>query len=257
MAGWGTKLALAALPTTLPRAEEVALDRRVLVFTFGISLLTGILAGLAPALKISRNQVTETLKEGARGTSGGRVRAQGVFVAVEMALALVLLIGAGLMIRSLTTLWKVDPGFRANNVLTFGLTLPPAMANASPEAVRAALRDLSDKINTAPGVDSASLTTGASPLQSEDDLFFWLDGQPKPASSSEMNMALVYGVEPGYLTAMGIQLKQGRFFSAQDDERSLPVAVIDEAFAHKYFGVNDPVGKRSTLGTINPGRLLV
>jgi len=256
VAGWGTKLALAALPTTLPRAEEVGLDRRVLLFTFVISLLTGILAGLLPAFKISRNQITESLKEGGRGTTGGRVRAQGVFVAVEMALALVLLIGAGLMIRSLTTLWKVDPGFRADNVLTFGLTLPPAMANASPEAVRAALRDLSDKINTAPGVASASLTTGASPLQSEDDLFFWLAGQPKPASSSEMNMALVYGVEPGYLTAMGIQLKQGRFFTAQDDERSVPVAVIDEAFAHKYFGANDPIGKGIYTGDDQPWQIV-
>lgn len=256
VAGWGTKLALAALPTTLPRAEEVGLDRRVLLFTFVVSVLTGILAGLVPALKISRNQITETLKEGARGTSGGRVRAQGIFVAVEMALALVLLIGAGLMIRSLTALWKVDPGFRADNVLTFGLTLPPALANASPEAVRAALRDLSDQINTAPGVDSASLTTGASPLQSEDDLFFWLDGQPKPASSSEMNMALVYGVEPGYLMAMGIQLKQGRFFTAQDDERSVAVAVIDEAFAHKYFGANDPVGKRIYTGDDQPWQIV-
>lgn len=256
VAGWGTKLALAALPTTLPRAEEVVLDGRVLLFTFVVSLLTGILAGLVPALKISRNQITETLKEGARGTSGGRVRAQGIFVAVEMALALVLLIGAGLMIRTLTALWKVDPGFRADNVLTFGLTLPPAMANASPQEVRAALRDLSDKINTAPGVDSASLTTGASPLQSEDDLFFWLEGQPKPASSSEMNMALVYGVEPGYLKAMGIQLKQGRFFTAQDDERSTPVAVIDEAFAHKYFGANDPIGKGINTGADRPWQIV-
>lgn len=256
VAGWGTKLALAALPTTLPRAEEVVLDGRVLLFTFVVSLLTGILAGLVPALKISRNQITETLKEGSRGTSGGRVRAQGIFVAVEMALALVLLIGAGLMIRTLTALWKVDPGFRADNVLTFGLTLPPAMANASPQEVRAALRDLSDKINTAPGVDSASLTTGASPLQSEDDLFFWLEGQPKPASSSEMNMALVYGVEPGYLKAMGIQLKQGRFFTAQDDERSTPVAVIDEAFAHKYFGANDPIGKGINTGADRPWQIV-
>jgi len=134
--------------------------------------------------------------------------------------------------------------------------LPPAMANASPAAVRAALRDLSDKINTAPGVASASLTTGASPLQSEDDLFFWLDGQPKPASSSEMNMALVYGVEPGYLTAMGIQLRQGRFFTVQDDERSVPVAVIDEAFAHKYFGANDPIGKRIYTGDDQPWQIV-
>jgi predicted permease len=243
VAAWGTKLALSALPTTLPRAAEVSLDSRVLLFTFGISLLTGILSGLVPALKISRGQVTETLKEGGRGTSGGRVRAQGIFVAVEMALALVLLIGAGLMIRSLTALWKVDPGFRADNVLTFGLNLPPAMADASPEAVRSALRDLSDKINAAPGVSSASFSSGATPLLSEDDLFFWLADQPKPASSSEMNMALVYGVEPGYLPAMGITLKQGRFFTAQDDNRSAPVAVIDEAFARKYFGGDNPIGK--------------
>jgi predicted permease len=257
VAGWGTKLALSALPTTLPRAEEVGLDGRVLMFTFVISVLTGILSGLVPALKISQGRVTETLKEGGRGTSGGRVRAQGIFVAVEMALALVLLIGAGLMIRSLTALWKVDPGFRPDNVLTFGLNLPPAMANASPEAVRSALRDLSDKLNHAPGVTSASFSSGASPLQNEDDLFFWLDGQPKPASHSEMNMALVYGVEPGYLAAMGIHLKQGRFFTAQDDERSLPVAVIDEAFARKYFGVQDPVGKGIyTEGTPRPWQIV-
>jgi predicted permease len=93
-------------------------------------------------------------------------------------------------------------------------------------------------------------------LQSEDDLFFWLDGQPKPASSSEMNMALIYGVEPGYLTAMRIQLKQGRFFTAQDDERSVPVAVIDEAFAHKYFGANDPLGKRIYTGDDQPWQIV-
>src|SRR6185436_17859235 len=116
---------------------------RVLIFSLAISLLTGILAGLAPAVRTSRAGLSETLKEGGRGTSSARGRAQGVLVAVEMALALVLLIGAGLMIRSLSALWRVDPGFRPDNVLTFGLTLPPAMANASPEAVRSALRDLS------------------------------------------------------------------------------------------------------------------
>jgi predicted permease len=247
VAAWGTKLALAALPTALPRAEEVGLDGRVLLFTFVISLLTGLLSGLAPALKISRGRVSEALKEGGRGASGGRVRAQGVFVAVEMALALILLIGAGLMIRSLTALWKVDPGFRPDNLLTFSLNLSPAMGNASPEALRAALRDLSEKVSTTPGVNSASFSMGASPLQSEDDLFFWLDGQPKPANTSEMSMALFYGVEPDYLTAMGIPLKQGRFFSRQDDERSLPVAVIDETFAGKYFGAENPIGKRLYL----------
>lgn len=257
VAGWGTKLALSLLPTSLPRAEEVRLDVRVLLFTFVISLLTGILAGLIPALKISRGCVSETLKEGGRGTSGGRVRAQGVFVAVEMALALVLLIGAGLMIRSLTALWKVDPGFRPDNLLTFELNLPPSMGTASPEALRSALRDLSDKLNHTPGVSAASFSQGASPLQSEDDLFFWLDGQPKPAGHSEMSMALVYGVEPGYLTAMGIPLKHGRFFTPQDDERASLVAVIDEAFAHKYFAAGDPIGKRIYMdGVEKPAQIV-
>jgi predicted permease len=248
IAGWGTRAALSALPTALPRAEEIGLDGRVLIFTLAISLLAGTLAGLAPALKISQWRLAETLKEGGRGASGGRHRAQGALVAVEMALALVLLIGAGLMIRSLSALWNIDPGFRAENVLTFGLGFPPSMRTASPEAVRANLREFSDKLNSMPGVRAASFSTGASPLQGEDDLYFWLDSQPKPASTSEMNMSLVYRVEPAYLTAMGIPLKQGRFFTDQDDEQSPNVAVIDEAFAHKYFPGENSLGKRINLG---------
>jgi predicted permease len=247
VAGWGTKVALAALPTALPRAEEIRLDDRVLLFSIAISLLTGMLAGLAPALKISQWRLSETLKAGARAAGGGRHRAHGILVAVEMALTLVLFVGAGLMIRSLNALWEVDPGFRPDNVLTFGLSFPPSLRTASPEMVRANLRELSDKLNSMPGVRAASFSTGAAPLQSEDDLFFWLDGRPKPASTSEMNMALVYRVEPGYLTAMRIPLKLGRFFTNQDDERSQPVAVIDEVFARQYFSHTDPIGKRIHL----------
>lgn len=248
IAAWGTKAALAALPGGLPRAEEVGLDGRVLIFTLVISLLTGAIAGLAPALKSSQWRLSETLKEGGRTPGAGRNRAQGVLVAVEMALAVVLLVGAGLMIRSLSALWQVDPGFRPDNVLTFGLRFPPSMRTASPEAVRANLRELSDKLNSMPGVRAASFSTGAAPLQGEDDLFFWLDGQPKPASTSEMHMALVYRVEPGYLTAMGIPLKQGRFFTNQDDERAQPVVVIDEVFARQYFPNATPIGQRINLG---------
>jgi len=256
VAGWGTKAAIAALPTTLPRAGEVGLDGRVLVFTLAISLLTGVLSGLAPALKITQWRLAETLKESGRGAGGGRHRAQGALVAVEMALAFVLLIGAGLMIRSLSALWNVDPGFRAENVLTFGLSFPPSMRSASPEAVRANLRELSDKLSSMPGVRAASFSDGAAPLQGEDDLFFWLDGQPKPASTSEMHMSLVYRVEPGYLTAMGIPLKRGRFFTAQDDERSLRVVVIDEVFARQYFPNADPIGKGIKLGDGAPLQII-
>ncbi len=248
IAAWGTKAALAVLPTALPRAEEVGLDGRVLIFTFAISLIIGLLAGLAPALKTSQWRLAETLKEGGRGAGGGRHRAQGVLVAVEMALALVLLIGAGLMIRSLSALWNVDPGFQPDNVLTFGLSFPPSMRSASPEAARANLRDLSDRLNSMPGVKATSFSMGASPMQSEDDLFFWLDDRPKPASTSEMHMALVYRVEPGYLTAMGIPLKQGRFFTNQDEVRTQPVVVIDEVFARQYFPNADPIGKRINVG---------
>jgi predicted permease len=247
VAAWGTKAALAALPTALPRAEEVDLDARVLAFTIAISLVTGILSGLAPALKTSHSRLSQALKEGGRGSSKGRTRAHGALVAVEMALALVLLVGAGLMIRSLSALWDVDPGFRADNVLTFGLNLPPSMQESSPEATRAALRDVHNQIAATPGVQAVSFSLGAAPLQSEDDLFFWHEGQRKPESQSEISMAVVYIVEPGYLKAMGIDLKQGRFFNDQDDERSPRVAVIDEALAAKHFDDKNPIGKRIHL----------
>jgi len=256
VASWATNAALSVLPTTLPRASEVKLDVRVLIFTVAVSLLTGILAGLAPALKTSRWHLSETLKEGGRGTSRARGRMQGVFVAVEIALALVLLAGAGLMIRSLSALWKVDPGFRPDHVSTFGLNPSPSLRTNRPEAIRTALRDLSDKIASTPGVEAASLSAGAVPLQGEDDLFFWVDGQPKPSSQSEMHMALVYRVEPGYLRALGIPLKRGRFFTNQDDERSQPVVVIDEVFARKYFGDSDPVGKRIDQDGQDPQRII-
>ena len=252
MAGWGTHAALALLPTTIPRAAEVALDARVLIFTLVASLLTGLLSGIVPALKTSQWRLSETLKEGGRGTSSGRARAQGILVAVQMALALVLLVGAGLMIRSLTALWNVDPGFRSDNVLTFGLSLSPSMKSATDEATSSALRDLSDQLSSTPGVKAVSLSGGAVPLQGEDDLFFWVEGEPKPASQSEMHMAVVYRVEPGYLPAMSIPLKQGRFFTNQDDERSQPVAVIDEVFARKHFGNVDPIGKRIYKDAQNP-----
>ena len=248
LAAWGTRVAISVLPTALPRADEIGLDGRVMIFTLAISLFTGVLAGLAPALKTSQGRLSETLKEGGRGAGSGRHRAQGILVAVEMALALILLIGAGLMIRTLGGLWNVDPGFRPDNVLTFGLGFPPSMRAASPEAKREHMRELSDKLSSMPGVRAASFTTGASPLRDLNNVLFWLDGQPKPASMSEMQTAVVYRVEPGYLTAMGIPLKRGRFFTNQDEVRTQPVVVVDEVFARQHFPDADPLGKRINLG---------
>jgi hypothetical protein len=141
LAHWGTRAALSLLPAALPRATEIGLDARVLAFTIAISVLVGILFGLVPTLRTTRPNLQETLKEGGRGDSGARHRAQDVFVVVEMALALVLLIGAGLLIRSLTRLWNVDPGFNPKNVLSFQLSFPPSMATAKPDEARAAIRE--------------------------------------------------------------------------------------------------------------------
>jgi predicted permease len=246
-AALGTRAALSALPAGLPRADEIGLDARVLLFTAAVSLLTGIVAGLAPALKTRQWRLAETLKESGRSAGGGRHRAQGVLVAVEIALAFILLIGAGLMIRTLSALWSVDPGFRADNVLTFGLSFPPSMRDLTQEGRRAALRDLSDRLNTTPGVKAASFSLLASLMQNGSNSFFWLDGQPKPASTSEMHRTLVYGVEPGYLTVMSIPLKQGRFFTAQDEAGTQGVAVIDEVFARQHFPHTNPIGKRVNL----------
>ena len=251
VASWATQAAISVLPTTLPRASEVHVDYRVLLFALAVSLLSGVISGLAPALKNSKWRLAETLKESGRGNSS-RSRAQSVLVAVEVALAVVLLIGGGLMVRSLRALWNIDPGFRADNVLTFGLSLPPSASESSPASIRATLRQLSAQLNSTPGIRAASFSGGGSPLQGEDDLFFWIDGQPKPATQSEMNMTLVYRVEPAYLNAMSIPLKRGRFFDDHDDEKSQPVVVIDEVFANKFFPGVDPIGKRIRQGEDEP-----
>jgi predicted permease len=251
LAQWGTRAAIAVLPTELPRSAEIRLDSHVLFFTMGVSLFAGIFFGLAPALKTSQPRLHETLKEGGRGSSGTRHRAQGIFVVLETAMALVLLIGAGLMIRSLAALWRVDPGFHPNNVLTFNLSLPPALVTASPDAIRAAVGNLDDRFAAIPGVQFVSQYWGAFPFSFDDDLRFWMDGQPKPASENDLNWALAYIVSPSYLQVMGIPLQRGRFFTAHDDEHAPPVVVIDDVLAHKYFGDQDPVGKRINVERTN------
>ena len=247
LAAAGTRAALGVLPTTLPRATDVVVDGRVLLFAGAISLLAGICFGLVPALKTRKPDVHETLKEGGREGSGTRHRAQGALVAAEMALALVLLIGAGLMIRTLAALWNVNPGFEANKVMTFGFSLPPSMANASPEAIRAALREVHDKFQSAPGVQGVAFSWGAAPLQGDDEWQFWIDGQPKPASENDMNWAIDYVVDFDYLKIMGIPLKSGRFFTAQDDEHAARVAVVDEVLANQFFAGQNAIGKRLHL----------
>ncbi len=247
LAAWGTRAALGLLPAVLPRAAEVGLDARILAFTVAISLGAALLFGLVPALRISRGSGHQTLKEGGRGASGARHRAQDVFVMIEMATAIVLLIGAGLMIRSLGKLWSVDAGFRPDGVVTANLALPPPMMRASPAAVRAEWRLVEDRLAAIPGFLGSSLTWGAQPLGIGDSVAFWLDGRPRPRHENEMSTAVRYIVEPGYLATMRIPLLRGRFFSAHDDERSPPVVVVDEMLARQLFGKRDPLHQRLSL----------
>lgn len=247
LAAWGTQAGLRQLPAGLPRSSEVGVDGRVLLFTMVISLGCGLLFGLAPALRTARLNLQDTLKEAGRGRSGTRTRAQGFFVATETGLALVLMISAGLMIRSLNALWNVNPGFNSHDVLTLSVAPPPAMRDASASAIRQALRTIDREVKTVPGVQGVSLSWGAMPFTGDDEDLFWLDGEPKPATDNDKKWTLSYVVEEDYLKLMGIPLERGRFFTVQDDENSPHVAVVDDVFAKKYFGDADPIGKSIVL----------
>ena len=248
---WGTRTALAAIPQALPRADEITLDGRVLIFTLAASVLVGILFGLAPALRTSNPDLQKTLKEGARGSTGSRLRTQNIFVIGEMALALVLLAGAGLMVRSLIELAYVNPGFNPEHALVFSIS-PPAAKVATAAQVRETYRDLTARFEAIPGVEAASPLFGALPLTGGDSLVpFWIVGQPKPSSAREMTRAQWYAAAPDYLKAMGIPLQRGRFLSQQDNETAPFVGVIDDGFAHAYFPGEDPIGKHINLGILD------
>jgi predicted permease len=250
LAFWGTKAVLGTLPGALPRANEVALDSRVLLFTMALSLFAGIIFGLAPALKTSRVNLQEILKESGRGLSGTRHRLQGVFVAVEVAMALVLLVGAGLMIRSLAALLRVNPGFNPSHAITFSLSLPAAPTTSSAET-RARLRQFDDKMHGIPGVRAVSVTLGSRPMIHNSSLPFWIEGQPKPANFQEMPQAMFYLVEAGFQQAMGVTLERGRFITPQDHEHAPVVVDIDDVFARTYFPHENPIGKRINLAGFN------
>ncbi len=250
VAAWGTRAAISLLPDALPRAEEIHLSGRVLLFTFGASLLAGLLFGLIPALKNSGRDIHEALKEGGRGGGARRHRTQGVIVVVEMALALVLLVGAGLMIRSLAKLWNIDPGFDPNHVLNFNLAAAQPFGE-TPAAMRAAFRRLHDAIAHVPGVEAVSLTVGASPMAGDSELPLWLDGEPKPASQSEMKVSLFYVTQPDYLKVMRIPLMRGRFLTEADSEKAPLVTVIDEEFARRFFRDRDPIGRHVNFDVLN------
>jgi predicted permease len=243
LAYWGAKAALAAVPNMLPRANNVGINGPVLLFTLAVSILAGVVFGLAPALRTSRTDVNATLNQSGRSLVGSRHRAQAVFVTVEMALALVLLVGAGLMIRTLVRLWNVNPGFKPQNVITFNVTPAASLARQSPDAIRAAYRQMSAAIHSVPGVEEVSFDWGARPMLGDWEEGFWIEGRSHAEHEADLPLSLRYGVESDFLKLMEIPLIRGRFFTDADNEHSSRVVVIDESFAERYFPGEDPLGK--------------
>jgi len=247
IARWGTAAAVAAVPRTLPRAEEIGLDGRVLWFTFGVSILAGILFGLAPALKSASPKIGESLKGGGRSISGYRSRTQAAFVIGEMAMAFVLLIGAGLMTRTLLQLWRVDPGFDPHHVVSFEIHPSPLLADQSPDRIRAFIRQLHSSLHSSPGMEHVSIEWGAQLMESDNETGFWVEGRTPPARQVDLPLALEYFVEPEYLKVMRMPLLRGRFITDADTEHSARVVLIDSSFAREYFPGQDPIGKHVNI----------
>ncbi|HKP84165.1 MAG TPA: ABC transporter permease [Pyrinomonadaceae bacterium] len=246
LAVWWSDLLVALGKEDIPRAVHVGLDWRVLGFTLGLSLLTGLIFGLAPAFHSSKSELVESLKEGGRGTSEGarRNRVRNMLVVTELAIAVMLLVGAGLLIKSLWRLRNVNSGLQAQNVLTFNLGLPDIKYNRDRQTQF--FIDLKSRLESMPGVQSAS-TIYPLPLSGNHySISFEIDGRPMPPKDHPNADFFTTGT--GYFRTMGIPIIKGRDFNDRDKHGSPPVIIITETFAKQYFPNEDPIGKR-----IKPG----
>jgi len=242
---------IAMLPALFPRIEDIHIDAPVLLFTVGAALLTGIFFGLAPALKAYRDDISVALKRAGQGLSGARNRFQSAFVIIELAASIILLAGAGLLVRSLAEMWKVNPGFESHHVLTFALTFSPVKRDSVPTQ-RQALHDATANIESAPGIVAASGVGGGPPVGVGAQMPFWIEGMSKPFTQNEMNVGIWYAVQPDYLKAMGIPLLRGRFISPDDNETTPSIVVIDENFAREFFPNENPIGKQINTELMGP-----
>jgi putative ABC transport system permease protein len=250
---WGTDALVAASGDHLPRAAQIGLDPRVLGFTLLMSVFTGVLFGLVPALHSSKTDLNESLKEGGRGTSEGvrRNRLRSVLVTVEVAIAVVLLIGAGLLIQSLWRLQRVDAGVSTRNVITFELGVPEV--KYSPAKQSEFFRQLQARLAALPGVEAASAVMPLPLGDSSMSISFEIDGQPVPAGQRQSSAYRTVSLD--YFRAMGIRLVKGRAFDEHDAYDAPAVIVINEAYAERFFPGEDPLGKRIRPGmSVEPGK---
>ncbi len=231
-------------PASIPRLTEARFDGRLFLFALAVSLITGILFGIAPALQGSRANISSALVEGGRsGTTGRGARwLRSTLVVAEIALALVVLIGAGLLMRSFARLRAVDPGFRPANLLTMRVPLGGGRNNAWERRV-AFFRELTGRIATLPGVVSVGAVSALPLTGIGNGSVFWIEGRPAPPPERRP-LAPTRGATPGYFKTMGIPLLEGRIFDARDTAQSPPVAIIDEAFARRFWPQGGAIGGR-------------
>ena len=247
LAAAGTRLLVALRPQNIPRLDDIGVDLRVLAFALVASSVVGVLFGLLPAVQATRLDVQSMLREGGRGSStGGRQGARRTLVIAEVAIALVLLVGAGLVTRSFAKLMSVDPGYRVDHVLTVPIDLPLARY---PDAGRVITfyRELSRRVAALPGVTATGGVAGVPLVAPRGDLGINIEGRPV-APGEQRRRADWQVVTPGYFQAMGMRLLRGRAIEDTDLEASPGVVVINETLAKKYWPADDPIGKRFTLG---------
>jgi predicted permease len=254
LAKLAVSVVVALAPASLPRADNIAVNLPVLLFVFGISLVVGILFGLAPALDSSSVDVQISLKAGERGSTRAHPRTQSILVIVQMALTLVLLMGSGLLLRTILQLWKVNPGFDRQHVITFKVGLSPSLTKTA-STTRTAYRQLLDRIREIPGIQAADFTNVVPLSEHDNGGPFWVGAQ-QSTSMQDAPHALYFETGPEYLQVMHIPLLQGRFFTPADNSASEPVVVIDSVLAHMYFPHKDPVGQLITVAHWRTARVI-
>jgi putative ABC transport system permease protein len=246
LARWGLDGLLSLAPTSLPRITEIHLDSGVLLFSLALSVVTGLVFGLAPAWLAARTDVNEALKQGTRGSTegGARGRLRSALVVIEVTFALVLLGGAGLLARSFMQLAHVDPGFIPENATLLRLSLPQKKY-AQDEQQTAFANSLLERVKNLPGVQAVGITHSM-PLAGDYVLGFNIEGRP-PIAPSDLPSTNYYSVTPDYFRAMGIRLVRGRVFTPQDDAKAPRVAIINETMARQFFPNENPIGKRINI----------
>ena len=245
VANVGLKVILAAVPGSLPRTENIAVNTSVLLFALGVSVAAGILFGLLPALKHSNTDLQASMREGGRGSTAKHQRTQSVLAIVQVALALVLLSGAGLLFRTIRNLWDVNPGFETQHVTTFQVGLSPLVTQTA-SVTRDAYQRMTERIREIPGVESADITALVPLSRGDNSGPFWF-GAHQPLSIAEIPRALYYPTGPDYPRTMQIPLLRGRFLMRSDNVHSELVVLIDSQMARTYFPNNDPLGHTLTI----------